>query len=123
MIEEGNAQGLAKMMAQSNAVYPGFIKLLAHPGWPVSLGAMAAFEYLEDISPVLADETRLKLWDFFEPADNQVKGDIAYLLGGSKDGNILAKLRSIINGPYAAEVREAAREALETALPFLWVKP
>jgi hypothetical protein len=114
MIEEGNAQGLANMMAQSNAVYPGFIKLLIHPGWPVRLGAMAVFEYLEGISPVLAEETRLKLLDFFEPADDQVKGDIAYLLGGSNHSNILAKLQYIINGPYAAEVREAAKEALES---------
>lgn len=113
MIEEGKAKDLAKMMAQSNVVYSGFIKLLAHPQWPVRLGAMAAFEYLEEVSPVLAEEARLKLWDFFDPADNPVKGDIAYLLGGSKDPDILTKLRSVINGPYAKEVCEAAQESLE----------
>jgi alkyl hydroperoxide reductase subunit AhpF len=61
IIEAGNAADLAHMMAQGRKIYPAFIELLAHPQWPVRLGAMAAFEYLDEISPDLADETRFKL--------------------------------------------------------------
>ncbi len=112
IIEAGDAAGLAHMMARSNKVYPAFIELLIHPKWPVRLGAMAAFEYLEEISPDLADETRFTLLPRFGPADDGVKGDIAHLLGGSRHPEVKSCLISVMTGDYSQDVREAAREAL-----------
>jgi glutaredoxin len=114
IIEAGDAEFVAQMMAKDNKVYPAFIELLVHPKWPVRLGAMAAFEYLDEISPDLAEHARLKSWERFEPADDSVKGDISYLSGGSRRPEIRSFLMSVIRGDYADEVREAAREALET---------
>jgi glutaredoxin len=113
IIEAGNAADLARMMARSNKIYPAFIELLIHPKWPVRLGAMATFEYLEEISPDLADETRFGLWQRFGSADDGVKGDIAYLLGGSMHPEVKSYLISVMTGDYSKEVREAAREALD----------
>jgi glutaredoxin len=113
IIEAGNAADLAHMMAQSRKIYSNFIELLTHPKWPVRLGAMAAFEYLDEISPGLADEARFQLWERFASADDGVKGDIAYLLGGSRHPMIQSYLLSVVKGDYAEEVREAAQESLE----------
>jgi hypothetical protein len=114
IIEAGNAEELAQMMAQSNKIYPAFIKLLIQPKWPVRLGAMAAFEYLDEIGPELADDARFKLWEHFESVDDSVKGDIAYLLGGSRRPEIQSYLMSVVCGDYSESVRESARDALET---------
>jgi hypothetical protein len=112
ILEAGNASDLARMMVQSRKIYPAFIELLIHPKWPVRLGAMAAFEYLDEMRPELAEDARFKLWESFEPVDDSVKGDIAYLLGGSHHPLIQTYLESVTCGDYAEEVREAAREAL-----------
>jgi len=45
--------------------------------------------------------------------NDQVKGDILYVLGESKDPSVIPKLKSVSNGPYSGEVLEAAIEALE----------
>ncbi|MBC2743828.1 MAG: thioredoxin family protein [Desulfosarcina sp.] len=39
MIEDGNAEGVARMMAEREKIFPSFIELLVHPlrGWPVRL--------------------------------------------------------------------------------------
>jgi hypothetical protein len=114
IIEAGNASELAQMMVNSRKLYPAYIELLAHPKWPVRLGAMAVFEYLSEISPELAEEARFGLWERFKASDDGVKGDIAYLLGGSRHPKIQSYLMSVANGDYPKEVREAAREALES---------
>jgi glutaredoxin len=113
IIEAGNAAELARMMDHSQKIYPAYIELLVHPKWPVRLGAMAAFEYLLEVSPDLAEEARFKLWERFEPAEDSVKGDVLYLMGGSRHPAIQSHLISVINGDYSEQVREAAREALE----------
>jgi hypothetical protein len=114
IIEAGNASNLAHMMDRNRKIFPAFIELLVHPKWPVRLGAMAAFEYLDEISPDLAEEARFKLWEHFESVDDSVKGDIAYLLGGSRNSVIQSCLMSVTRGDYAQEVLEAVREALES---------
>jgi hypothetical protein len=42
-----------------------------------------------------------------------VKGDIIYILGESGDPKTAPKMDMILSGEYDAEVKEAAREALE----------
>lgn len=114
MIEEGGADDLAAMMAGQKKVFPAIIDLLIHPQWSVRLGAMAVFEYLVDVAPSVADQVLDRLWERFEDADDPVKGDILYLMGQARHRQTSERLAAVIAGAYAEDVREAAKEALET---------
>jgi len=113
MIETGNAEALADMMIQSDAPFPAFIDLLIHPTWPVRLGAMVSFEFLTEARPDLAVQILETIWGRFEGSSDDVKGDILYLLGESKQTEMADRLRAVHVGDYAEKVREAAGDALE----------
>jgi glutaredoxin len=114
MIEEGGAGDLAGMMTGQEKIFPAIVDLLTHSQWSVRLGAMAVFEYLVENSPGLADQLLDLLWERFEGTDDQVKGDMLYLMGQARHSETPARLEAVIAGPYAEDVKEAAREALET---------
>ena len=113
MIEAGNAEALADMMAQSGVVFPAFIDLLTHAKWPVRLGAMVSFEFLGEARRDLSMQILESLWDRFEAAANEVKGDILYLLGESKQPEMMDRLTAVHTGDYPETVREAAGDAME----------
>jgi len=113
MIETGNAEALADMMAQNNAPFPAFIDLLIHPKWPVRLGAMVSFEFLGENRRDLAVQIIETLWSRFETSSDDVKGDILYLLGESGQPEMADRLRAVHAGDYPEKVREAAGDALE----------
>ena len=114
MIAEGNAEGLAQLMADTGKVYPGFVALLTDAKWSTRLGAMAAFEYLVEIDVEKGALYIDPLWDRFGDVDSQVQGDIAYLLGESQCPQAREKLISLTAGDYSEPVKEAAAEALES---------
>ena len=112
IIHDGRAEEVAKMMAGRGQVFPAFVELLTDNNWTVRLGAMAAFEYLVEKSPELCHEINIQLCERFTGAEDRIQGDIAYLLGESRDSTVVAFLESVIRGAFAPEVIEAASDAL-----------
>lgn len=113
IIEQGDAAGLARMMMESGKIYPAFLDLLTHAKWQIRLGAMVTFEFFAEERKEMASQVIAPLWDRFFQVDDGVKGDILYILGESKDPSVIPKLKSVLNGHYSGEIREAAAEALE----------
>ncbi len=112
MFEEGSAVKVAEMMLDSGKIFPAFIELLVHQKWPVRLAAMVAFEIVAERNQSLIRPAVPLLWDHFFQAEDTVKGDILYLFGISGDTMIIPNLETVLSGPYAVEVKEAAEEAL-----------
>ncbi len=113
MFEEGKAVEVAGMMLDSGKIFSAFTELLVHKKWPVRLAAMVAFETIAEENRTLVHQTLPYLMDCFLTAEDTVKGDILYLLGKSGDKGIIPKLKTVLNGPYGVDVKEAAQEALE----------
>jgi hypothetical protein len=113
MIEDGNAEGVARMMAERGKIFPAFIELLNHPRWSVRLGAMVAFETLAEDHAVLAGEVLEPLVAVFADVDDMVKGDLLHVIGESGNEAALPFLRTVAAGDYDEEVRSAADEAIE----------
>ncbi|MBW2441297.1 MAG: thioredoxin family protein [Deltaproteobacteria bacterium] len=113
MLKEGNAGRLAEMMLNKMEIFPAFYELLLHAKWPVRLGAMVAMEEIIAKNPDLAVQTIKPLWQKFDEVDNRVKGDLVYILGQMAPLETIPLLEIVLKGEYAAEVKEAAREALE----------
>jgi hypothetical protein len=74
---------------------------------------MVAAETLAGRSGRLGGQLVEPLWERFHESDEIVQGDILYMLGVVGDAGILARLRSVLDGPYPAQVKEAAAEAVE----------
>jgi len=113
MLKEGKAGELATMMLEKVQIFPAFYEVLAHPKWPVRLGAMVAMEELIENNLDLAAQILDPLWERFHKVDNRVKGDLLYLFGQLKCTECVPQLQTVLNGDYDPEVQEAAQEALE----------
>lgn len=113
MVEEGNAEGVARMMAERKKIFPSFIELLIHPRWSVRLGAMVSFETLSGQDPGLAAQIVDPLLAVFAGVDDMVKGDLLHVLGESGNQAALPFLGTVTAGDYDEEVRSAAAEAIE----------
>jgi hypothetical protein len=113
MLKEGNAAKLAEMMLESGHIFPSLFDLLTHHKWPVRLGAMVVMEEVTSRNPELATQVVDPLWERFQHVEDPVKGDIIHVLGESGNHRILPWMRKVLDGEYDAEVKEAAREALE----------
>ncbi len=113
IIHEGRAKELSEMMADRGQVFPAFFELLLNKNWTVRLGAMAAFEYLAEESPDLCHMVNLELCKQFPDMEDQIQGDIIYLMGESGDGSVLPFLKRVLNGTYAPEVKDAAADAID----------
>jgi hypothetical protein len=113
MIEDGNAEGVAGMMAERGIIFPAFIDLLTHPRWSVRLGAMVSFETLAERDPGLAGEVVAPLVAVFADVDDGVKGDLIHVLGESKNRAALPFLENVAAGEVDEEVKAAADEAIE----------
>lgn len=112
MIEEGDAEGVARMMAERQLIFPAFFELLVDPRWSVRLGAMVAFENLAEHDPQLARQVVEPLVAAFADADDTVKGDLLYVLGESGDPVVLPFLQTVASSDAHEEVRNAAGEAI-----------
>ena len=113
MIEAGNAEGVARMMAERGIIFPAFIELLIHPRWSVRLGAMVSFETLAESDPGLAGKVVEPLVAVFSDVDDGVKGDLIHVLGESGNRAALPFLATVASGNYDDEVQSAAVEAIE----------
>jgi hypothetical protein len=61
----------------------------------------------------VAFEAVASLWNQFDRAPNQVKGDILYLFGEIGGPGTSSLLETVLAGKFDSEVKEAAQEALE----------
>jgi hypothetical protein len=113
MIEAGNAEGVANMMAERGKLFPAFIKLLTHPRWSVRLGAMVAFETLAEDHAGLAVDIVEPLVAVFADVDATVKGDLIHVLGESGNTSALPFLQGVAADEYDDDVQSAAEEAIE----------
>jgi HEAT repeat protein len=101
------------MMLDAQKIFPAFYELLTHEKWPIRLGAMVVMEEIAAQAPGIAPEAIDPLWGRFEGVSDQVKGDILYLYGEIGDRKAIAWLEEVTAGKFNAEVKEAAKEALE----------
>jgi hypothetical protein len=113
MIEAGNAEGVARMMAERGSIFPAFIDLLIHPRWSVRLGAMVTYETLAENDPDLAGGVVDPLVAVFTEVDDMVKGDLLHVLGESGNKAALTLLTTVSTGDYDDDVRSAAEEAID----------
>ncbi len=113
ILKEGNAAQLAEMMLHKKKIFPAFLDLLIHKKWPVRLGAMVTMEEIASQNRELAAQIIDPLWERFHNVEDQVKGDIIYVLGELGRDRIAPRLEMVLNGQYDNEVKEAAKEALQ----------
>ena len=113
LIEDGDAESVARVMADNGKLFPAFFKLLTHPRWSVRLGAMVAFETLVEQNPELAAQAVDPLIERFAEVDDTVKGDLLHVLGESGNRAALPFLQTVAGDHDDEEVRSAADEAIE----------
>jgi glutaredoxin len=112
MLSEGKAFKLSQMMLDHKMIFPAFFDLLTHAKWQIRLGAMAAAEEIIDKDKVVAETMIAPLWEKFESADDQIKGDILYVFGQIGSADALMKAEKVLHGTYSDQVREAAEDAM-----------
>ena len=112
MLAEGDAAKVAQMMLTRRQIFPAFLRLLTHAKWPVRLGAMVVMEEIRDADKRLAASIVPHVWKAFQSAEEQVQGDIAYIIGEVGGVEDRSKLETIAGGDYHKEVIEAALDAL-----------
>ncbi|MFP3928908.1 MAG: hypothetical protein ACLFUP_08390 [Desulfobacteraceae bacterium] len=113
MIKAGDAQGLAAMMLERKAVFPGLVDLLAGEELSLRLGAMVAMEELGEKDPDLAGEALEALWERLPESGHAAKGDIVYLIGRLGGHAWVPRLKSLLEQEHHQELREALEEALD----------
>ncbi len=114
IIKEGKADRLARLMLAKEEIFPPLFDILTHEKWHVRLGAMVVVETLADENPGLAERLIPPLWKRYKKAENQIKGDILYMLGTAGNAGTLPLLQEALAESDSDEVKEAASEAMET---------
>ena len=114
LLKEGDASKVANLMISSKTIIPAFLDVLAHEKMFVRLGAMVVMEELCQREPALAKQVVDPLWDRFGGANAQIQGDILYIIGQTGSRHTIPQLEAVLNGAAASEVKEAARDALES---------
>jgi glutaredoxin len=112
IIEEGNAARVAGLMLDRGLIFPSFFDLLAHEKWPVRLGAIVALETVIEKDSDIAAQVVDPLLERFPLVDDQVKGDILYILGETGDQNTTSQLENVFKNSSNPELQETAREAV-----------
>ena len=113
ILNDGQASHLAAIMLDAQEIFPSIYELLINDKWSVRLGAMVVMEEIAEKNPGMASEAIDPLWAHFEGVADQVKGDILYLFGEIGDPRVIPWLVEVTTGEFDAEVKEAAKEALE----------
>jgi hypothetical protein len=101
------------MMLKKKTIFPSLFDLLTHHKWPVRLGAMVVMEEIASRNPDLAAQVIDPLWERFQHVEDPVKGDIIHVMGESGNHKIIPWMKKVLDGEYDAEIKEAAREALQ----------
>lgn len=114
LLGDGKADLLAHMMLEQQTIFPNFYELLTSNKWSVRLGAMVAMEEIIEQDKRLAEQCVGPLWEKFPALDEQIRGDVVYILGEAGNRGTIPKLETVLSGSYSRETLEAAREALET---------
>lgn len=112
IMEQGDAEWISERMIEHNRIFPEYIKLLLHPKWPVRLGAIVVAEDMAEKVPDLAAGLEPFLFEAFDSAPVDVKGDLLYTLGvagGPDTAHRIEKKAQYLDHP---ELKEAAAEAV-----------
>jgi hypothetical protein len=113
LLEQGNAEPLARLFHEHGVLPPTLVELLAEPAFQTRLGAMALVESLVERSRTLARSLVEPLWERVDDAIDEVRGDLLYLIGEVGGAESVARLRGLSDRGYAPDVEEAAAEALQ----------
>ncbi len=114
LLQSGDAATVGKILLEAKEIFSWFIDLLTDEKWPVRLGAMVVMEEIIEKDIPLAGQCVNLLWEKFLDAEDPVKGDILYICGESGDSAMIRKLQTVLDGPYSDDIKEAAKEAVET---------
>ncbi|MFZ1984052.1 MAG: thioredoxin family protein [Desulfatitalea sp.] len=112
IIETGEAERLAAMMAERGQIFPALVDLLVHERWSVRLGAMVTVEYLADASADLADGFIAPLWERFAGLAEPVQVDVVQVLAQLKNDTVKQYLEKIASADFSPSARQAAAEEL-----------
>ncbi len=113
MISDGDAEGVADLMARFNEVIPAYIDLLVAEKWPERLGAMVAFEYLTEKNRGVARQVIDILWSRFDVLEQAIMGDVLHLVGVfDQPEDQSPRLQAVISGNYPDSVKKVATEIL-----------
>ena len=114
MLEEGNAIRIARMMIESEVVFPEVVELMTDDRFVIRLGAMAAMEKVVEKNRELASKAVVPLWAYFEQVIEPMQIDILYFIGDAGLEENIQLLESVIGGNHRDHVKEAAKEAIES---------
>ena len=114
LLGDGKAGLVADMMMEQGTIFPSFYDLLTSEKFSVRLGAMVAMEEIIEQDKGLAGQCVGPLWERFPDLDEPVQGDVVYILGEAGNRDAIPHLESVLAGSYGTEIKDAAREALET---------
>ncbi len=114
LLGDGRAQLVAHMMMEQGMIFPHFYELLISEKWSIRLGAMVAMEEIIEQDQELAAQCLEPLWERFPDLNEQVSGDVMYILGEAGTGQMIPRLEAFLRDSTDAEIREVAKEAIET---------
>ncbi|MCP4579729.1 MAG: hypothetical protein GY846_25950 [Deltaproteobacteria bacterium] len=114
LLGDGKAGLLAHMMMEQQSIFPNYYDLLTSDQFSIRLGAMVAMEEIIEQDKRLAEQCVNPLWERFPDLDEQVRGDVVYIMGEAGNRDVIPKLETVLSGSYSRETLEAAKEALET---------
>jgi hypothetical protein len=116
MIHDGQADRLAAMMLSKGSVFDAFSALLTNPKWSIRLGAMVVMEHLIEEDTNLVSGYLMQFWDRWGKLDQDVQGDLLYLMGETKNPIFFEPIQAMIHTPdlLGEELLSAAQDALES---------
>jgi len=113
LLGDGRADLLAHMMLDRKMIFPNFYELLASEKWSVRLGAMVVMEEIIEQDRKLAGQCVEPLWEKFPHLNEQVQGDVVYILGEAGTDEIIPRLDAFLSDSFDGEIVEAVKEAIE----------
>jgi len=113
-IDDGRASDLAQMMIKAKTVFPALIDLITHDLWSIRLGAMVAAEEIAWEDRPLAGTMIPALEKRFAEVNETVQGDILHVIGETGGPTEVPFLESVVANVANEELREAARDAIES---------
>lgn len=113
IISDGDAEGVAELMARFDEVIPAYIELLVAEKWPERLGAMVAFEYLAEKNRGVAHQVIDILWSRFDSLEPAIMGDMLHLVGVlNQPEDQSFRLQAVLSGNYPDPVKKVAAEII-----------
>lgn len=113
ILEQGDAEWIAREMIKANTIFTAFVQLLLHRIWSVRLGAMVVVEILGEKSPDLGLALCPMLIQKFDEMEIPVQGDILYALGETGDLETKAWIQKILKNFDHQDLKDAALDAME----------